>query len=83
MAGKYLPAEHHGAPRIEHCRKGAVALNSLLSPEQRSENARRAAIVLHSVKDRFGKSLNNVKVNHRRWHRQRVSPDACRYASPS
>ena len=29
---------------------------------------------LHSVKDRNGKSLNNVKVNHRRWHGERVAP---------
>jgi len=74
MQSKPVPAEHYGAPRTEHCRKGAITLNASLSPKQRSKNARRAALVLHSVKDRNGKSLNNVKVNHRRWHRERVSP---------
>jgi hypothetical protein len=74
MLSKSVAAEHHGAPRTEHCRKGAITLNASLSPEQRSQNARRAALVLHSVKDRNGKSLNNVKVNHRRWHGERDAP---------
>ncbi len=73
MQSKPVPAEHYGAPRTEHCRKGAVTLNASLSPEQRIQNARHAALVLHSVKDRNGQSMNNVEVNHRRWHRERVS----------
>ena len=74
MLSESVPAEHHGAPRTEHCRRGAIKLNESLSSEQRSESARRAAFALHSIKDRNGKSLNNVKVNHRRWHSDRVSP---------
>jgi hypothetical protein len=75
MVSKSVPVEHSGAPRTEHCRKGALALNASLSREQRRQNARHAALVLHSVNDGNGKSLHSVKVTHRRWHRQRVSPN--------